>query len=106
MPVVQYFLIVGSVLTGLIFYANDVLVSAPLAISVSQKTGLPEPYRARVTVAEVPAPVIVATTAEPPVEVKKPAKAVRQHRAAQVVRQTILQGRYAAYPPRESGSIW
>lgn len=41
MPVVQYFLIVGSVLTGLIFYANDVLVSAPLAIGVSQKSRTP-----------------------------------------------------------------
>lgn len=106
MPVVQYFLIVGSVLTGLIFYANAVMVPAPLPFSVSQKNGLPEPYRAPVTAAEVPALVIIATTAEPPVEVKKPVKAVRQHRPAQVVRQTVPQGRYAAYPPRESGSIW
>ncbi len=107
MPVLQYFLVVGAGLTGLIFYANSVMVPAALPFSVSQKNGLPESSNAPVIVAEVPTPVIIATTAEPPVEVKKPIKAVRKHKPAQVVRQSVPpQERYAAYPSRESGSTW
>ncbi len=106
MPVLQYFLVVGSVLTGLLFYANSAMFPAPLPFSVSQKNGLPEPYKAPVVVAEVPKPVIMATTVVPPVEVKKSLKAIRKHKPVQVVRQSVPQGRYAAYPPRELGSIW
>jgi hypothetical protein len=105
-PVLQYFLVVGSVLTGLILYANSAMVPNALPFSVSQMNGLPEPYKAPMIVAEVPNPVIVATTVEPSVEVKKPVKAVRKHKPAQVARQSVPQGRYAAYPPREFGSIW
>ena len=105
MPVFQYFLVVGSVLTSLIFYANSLMAPTTLPISVSQSTGLPAPYKAPVVVAEAPRPVIIATTVEQRAEVKKPVKAVPKHRAAQVVPQPGPQGRYATYTPREHGSI-
>ena len=106
LPVLQYFLVVGSGLIGLLFYANSVMAPAPLPFSVSQTIGLPEAYKAPVVLSEDPKPVIVATTVEPAVEVKKSIKAIRKHKAAQVVRQSLAQGHYAAYPPREPGSIW
>ena len=106
MPVFSYFLIVGSVLTGLLFYANSVMVPGPLPFSNSQTIGLPEPYKAPVVVVEVPKPLIIAVTVEPPVEAKKSVKAVRKHKPTRVVRRSIPQGRYAAYPPREYGSMW
>jgi hypothetical protein len=107
-PVFQYFLVVGSVLTSLIFYADRLMVPAPLPFSVSQINGLPAPYRAPVVVAEAPRPVIIATTAEHTAEIKKLSKAVPKHRSAQVVPQPGPQGRYAAYTPtpHEHGSIW
>jgi hypothetical protein len=106
-PIFSYFLIVGSALTSLLFYANSVMAPVPLPFSVSQRMGLPESSNAPVIVAEVPTPVIIAVTAKPPVEVKKPIKTVRKHKAAQVVRQSVSpQERYAAYPSREHGSIW
>jgi len=123
-PVLSYFLIVGSVLTGLLFYADSVMVAGPLPFSTSQRIGLPEPYKAPVVVVEVPKPEIIAATVEAPVEAKKPVKAVRehkptrvvrqhkptrvvrQHKPTRVVRQSVPQERYAAYPKREYGSIW
>jgi hypothetical protein len=70
-PVFSYFLIVGSVLTGLLFYADSVMVPGSLPFSTSQSTELPEPYKAPVVVVEVPKPVIIAATVELPVEAKK-----------------------------------
>lgn len=106
MPVFSYFLIVGSVLTGLLLYANGVMAPTPLPFSVSQKIGLPEPSKAPVVVVKVPNPEFVATSVEPPVQAKKPVKLVGKHVPTRVVRQAITQGHYAAYPPRESGSTW
>ena len=106
MPVFQYFLVVGSVLTGLIFYANSVMVPDALPFSVSQNNGLPAPYRAPVVVAEAPRPVIIATIVEQTAKVKKLFKAVPEHRSAQVVPQPGPQVRYAAAPPHEHGSLW
>ena len=108
LPVLQYFLIVGSVLAGLLFYANSVMTPAALPFSVSQKIGLPEAFKPPVVVAEDPTPVVVATSVEVAVavEVKKSAKTVRKHKATQAVRRSVEQGRYAAYPAREPGSIW
>jgi hypothetical protein len=106
LPVLKYFLVVGTGLIGLLFYANSVMAPAPLPFSVSQKIGLPEAYKTPVIEAEDPKPVIVATTIDPPVQVKKSVKAIRKHKPAQVVRQPVAQGHYAAYPPREPGSIW
>jgi hypothetical protein len=105
-PVFSYFFVVGSVLTGLLFYANSVMVPVALPFSVSQMNGLPRPYKAPVIVADVPNPVIVATTVEPRAEMKKPVKTVRKHKPAQVAGQSVLQGRYAAYPAREYGTTW
>ena len=70
MPILSYFLIVGSVLTGLLFYADSVMVPVSLPFSTSQSIGLPEPYKAPVVVVEVPKPVIIAATVEPPLEAK------------------------------------
>ena len=106
MPVFSYFLIVGSVLTGLLFYADSVMVARPLPFSVSQKIGLPESYKAQVVVAEVPTPKFSATNVEPPVVVKKPVEAARKHKTARIVRRLVPQQSYAAYPIREHGSIW
>ena len=109
MPVLQYFFVVGSVLTGLLLYANTVMVPDALPFSVSQTTGLPEPYKAPAPVAEIPDPLIVATSVELVAEVKKPVKPVKtaqKHKPAQAARKFIPEGRYAAYPQREFGSIW
>ena len=106
MPVLKYFLVLGSGLIGLLFYANSVMVPAPLPFSVSQKIGLPDAYKAPVVLAEDPKPVVVATTVEPAVEVKKPIKPIRKRKPAQVVHQLVTQGHYAAYPSREPVSIW
>ena len=106
MPILSYFLIVGSVLTGLLYFADSVMVAGPLPFSTSQRVGLPEPYKAPVVVVEVPKPEIIAATVEPPVEAKKSVKAVRQHKSTRVVRRSVPQERYAAYPKREYRSIW
>jgi len=105
MPVFQYMMVVGSVLSSLIFYANSLMAPATLPFSVSQIIGLPAPYRAPVVVAEAPRPAIIATTVEQRAEVKKPVKAVSKHRSPQVVPLPVPQGRYATYTPREHGSI-
>ena len=106
MPVFSYFLVVGSVLTGLLFYADSVMVARPLPFSVSQKIGLPESYKAKLVVAEAPTPKFSVTNVEPPVVVKKPVEAVRKHKTARVVRRLVPQQSYAAYPISEHGSIW
>lgn len=93
MPVLQYFLVVGSVLTGLLFYTNSVMAPAALPFSVSQRLGLPEPYKTPVVVVEVPKPVIIAATVESPVESKKPLKEVRKHKPTRVVHQSVSQER-------------
>jgi len=49
-PVFSYLLIVGSVLTGLLFFANRVMDPGPSPFSVSQRIGLPEPSIAPVVV--------------------------------------------------------
>ena len=104
MPILSYFLIVGSVLTGLLFYADSVMVPVSLPFSTSQSIGLPKPYKVPVVVVEVPKPVIIATTVEPPVEAEKPVKEIRKHKPTRVVRQSVPQERYGAYPPREFGA--
>ncbi|HSP61938.1 MAG TPA: hypothetical protein VLQ90_03050 [Pyrinomonadaceae bacterium] len=105
MPIFSYFLIVGSVLTGLLFYADSVMDPSSLPFSVSQRIGLPKPYETPV-VADVPKPEITAAIVEPPVEVKKLIKAGRKRQSARIVRHSVRQQRYATYPEREYGSIW
>jgi len=100
-PVFSYFLIVGSVLTGLLSYASSVMVPEPLPFRVSQTIGLPKPYKAPMIIVESPTPAVIATTIEQPVGAKKPVKVVRRHKPTRVVRQTLPQERYAAYPPRD-----
>ncbi len=102
-PIFSYFLIVGSVLTTLLFYATNVIGPAPLPFSVSQNTGLPAPFKAPLVVAEAPKPAIIATAVEPTLEVEKPLKAIRITKSGQVNRQPVMQERYAAYPPRDVG---
>lgn len=111
MPVLQYILLIGSVLTGLVFFANSVMIPAP-TFRVSQTSGLPEPYKAPAITTEahpviaVPPPVIIARTAERAVIAKKATSAVRKRKPTQVARPTLPQQHYAAYPPRESENIW
>jgi hypothetical protein len=44
-PLFSYFLVVGSLLAGLLFYADTMTTSNPLPF-VTQKVGLPESYKA------------------------------------------------------------
>lgn len=106
MPIFSYFLVVGSVLTTLLFYATNVIDPAPLPFSVSQNTGLPAPFKAPLVVAVAPKPAIIATAVDPTIEVEKPIKAIRKTKSGQIKRQPVPQERYAAYPPRDFGSIW
>jgi hypothetical protein len=105
-PVFSYFLIVGSVLTGLLFYANSVLTPISLPFAVSQRVGLPMPYKVPVMVEiESPKPAIIAAAAER-LMAAKPIKAIRKRKANRVVNESLPKDRYAAYPPREYGKIW
>ena len=90
MPIFSYFFIVGSVLTGLLFYADSVMGPSSLPYSVSQRIGLPKPYEAPV-VADVPKPEFIAAITEPPVGVKNSIKASRNRKPNS---------------GREFGSIW
>ena len=105
MPVISYFLVVGSVLTGLLFFTNGTMAPVPLPFSVSQRIGLPEPSKAALVVKETNRE-IVATTFEPAVEVKKPVKLVGQRQLTRLVPQLVPQLHYAAAPPHEHGSLW
>ena len=107
MPIFSYFLIAGSALAGLVFYADRVIAPSPLPFSVSQQIGLPEPYKAPVEVVEVTHPAVIAATVEPPTEIKKSRVAVRPKcKAARVVRRSVPQERYAGVAAPEHGSIW
>jgi hypothetical protein len=97
-------LIVGSVLSGLLFYADRVMTPSSLPFSTSQSIGLPEPYKATVTAVEKPE--IVAAAVAPPDEMSKPVKAVRKRISTRAVSKSAPQERYSAYPVREYGSIW
>jgi hypothetical protein len=105
-PVLQYFLVVGSVLTGLIFYANKVIAPVSLPFSVSQRMGLPETSKVPVVFNRAPDPEIVLTSVGPTVEAKASAKLIGKRKPTRVVREVKPQGHYAAYPPHVYGSIW
>jgi hypothetical protein len=49
-PIISYFLIIGPILCGLLFYADSVMVARPFPFMVSQTIGLPEPYKAQMLV--------------------------------------------------------
>jgi hypothetical protein len=106
MPIYSYFLVVGSVLTGLLCYANNIIAPVPLPFSVSQQLGLPGSSRAPVAFVNTPYPEMVVTSEVPAVESNKPVKLVHERRPTRIVRQPGPQRRFAAYPPREFGSIW
>ncbi len=107
MPVFKYFLTVGSLLFGLLYYASSVIEPASLPFAVTQTSGLPKPYKApaieppkpSVAVAEPPKPEIVAAKAESPAPAKN-RKAAYKRKPGQV------QERYARYLPSEAGSLW
>jgi hypothetical protein len=63
-PIFSYFLVVGLILTGLLFCADTVIVPSPLPFSVSQKIGLPASYKVP-AVAEFQSPSTFASTVEP-----------------------------------------
>ena len=105
MPLLSYFLVVGSVLAGLLFYAGDLVVPNPLPFSSSPQVGLPQPYRAPKALVEFSKPEIKTATVEPHIEVEGPIKAARS-KPKRVVRQVAPQDRYAAYPPRLFGRVW
>ena len=106
MPLFSYFFVIGSVLVAVLFYANRTIAPVPLPFSVSQRTGLPEPYKAPMVVLEAPKPAVIATRVERTVEAKKPVKLVREHKPTRTAPHAVPQGHYAAYPRRDYGSIW
>jgi hypothetical protein len=63
---------VGSVLTGLLFYADSVIGPTPLPFSVSQMAGLPQSDKPQMIAVEVHMPIIKAeNNSELRVETKK-----------------------------------
>lgn len=112
MPVFKYFLSVGSLLCGLLYYASSVIEPASLPFHVAQTSGLPKPYKApaveppkpSLAVAAPPKPAIVAAKIEPPAPANR--KAVHKRKPAQVARPGQGRERYAGYPPDNFGSIW
>jgi hypothetical protein len=112
-PVFKYFLTVGSLLVGLLYYASSVIEPASLPFHVAQTSGLPQPYKAAavepsrpsMAVAEVPKAQTVAAK----VELVTPAKNRRsagKRQSPQTVRARAEQERYAGYPQNDAGSIW
>lgn len=106
MPLFSYFIVVGSLLTGLLIFTSAVAPSPGPPIRVSQTVGLPEPYRAPAVevvsakpVIASAAPGIALISVEPPVKAKKPANVIRTHTPLRVVREPATRGRYAAYLP-------
>ena len=47
MPIFSYFLVVGSILTGLLFSVDTVIAPSSLPFKVSQRMETPKPYKAR-----------------------------------------------------------
>jgi hypothetical protein len=102
-PVFSYFLIVGSVLTGLLFYANSVLAPLPPPFAVSQRVGLPKPYKTPEI--EFLNPAIIVATTDRSIEAK-PIKTIRKRKATRIVKESLPKDHYAAYPTREYGKTW
>jgi hypothetical protein len=112
-PVFKYFLTVGSLLCGLLYYASTVIEPASLPFNVAQTSGLPKPFKApvaeppnpSVAAAEAPKPSLVAAKIEPSTQAKN-RKAMHKHKPTQIARPAQAQERYAGYPPNAVGSIW
>jgi hypothetical protein len=104
-PIFSYLFTVGSLLLGLLLYANSVMAPVSSPFSVSQQIGLPPPFKAPAAVPPAPEAVVVAK-AEMPVKPKSE-KVARKRKPSQTARPAAAeQQRYADYPRRESGSIW
>jgi hypothetical protein len=112
-PVLKYFLTVGSLLVGLLYYASSVIEPTSLPFHIAQTSGLPQPYKApavepprpSVAVAEMPKAQTVAAKVELVAPVKN-RKAANKRQSPQAVRARPEQERYAGYPPNDAGSIW
>ena len=113
MPVFKYFLTVGSLLFGLLYYASSVIAPASLPFLVAQTSGLPQPYKAPVVEPPRPSVAVVEVPKAQPVAVKvesptppKNRKAANKRQSPQAVRGRPGQERYAGYPANEAESIW
>lgn len=110
MPVFKYFLSVGSLLCGLLYYASTVIEPSSLPFHVAQTSGLPKPFKApaaeppKPSVAEAPKPELV-TVKESSAPAKN-RKAGQKRKPAQVVRPVQGRERYAGSPRDDLGSIW
>lgn len=115
MPVFTYFSTVGSLLIGLLYYANSVMEPVPQSFPISQITGLPKPFKApRSTTITTRHEHILAISKPPQVEAgatkpdlstkTKNRKVASKHKPVQAAGGT--RQRYADYPQRELGSIW
>jgi hypothetical protein len=107
-PLVPYFLSVGSLLAALLFYANSMIVPAPLPFSVTQTSGLPTPYKPPIAVAaEVPKSPVVVAKVEPPAVSAKKTKVARKQKSVHTAHRASPQQRYANYyAEREFGGMW
>jgi hypothetical protein len=107
MPVLGYFVVVGSVLLGLLYWAGDKGASEGSAFKTSQTVGIPKsftPQKSQQPLPEVTTVNFAADydqpqqTAAKPVE-PKPAKSAESRRKDRVtVRQWPTWNRYVEYP--------
>jgi hypothetical protein len=91
MPIVSYFIVVGSALVGLLLWVGDAAVPTDTAVKTSQTVGLPKPFKAPRDTSQLrPTGANFAAERESP-PVAKPAKTVEAPRKPKVL---------ARHPPR------
>ena len=108
MPLITYFLTVGSLLLGLLYYVTDVVAPAPQPFPVTQAAGLPPPFKAApLQVAEpIAEPAVVAAKVAVAQPAAHPPKAARKHKSTATAVHAPKQLRYADYPPYVNGNVW
>ena len=102
MPLLSYFVVVGSVLLAAIVWLGDTLEPVPPPIAVSHTVGLPAPYKAPIEIALAPAIAEPVVAMAVPMPAARPAKAIKV--AAVAPKQTkkvatpLPRSRLAEYP--------
>jgi hypothetical protein len=90
LPVLAFFLAVGTVLLGLLMWAGETLPPMPDVIPVSQQVGIPEPFKAEdLPAAKVATQPVQSSPAPPPTQ--KPAQVASAPESSQA----------AAHPKRK-----
>lgn len=118
MPIFSFFLVVGSILAGLLFYADTVMPPSPLPFSVSQRIGIPDSYKVRsdpiqiLTSAPAPAPdmmsplvLAAAPKAQPTPEILAVEPAARAARAEAPSLTKRVSDRQPPVDPRQNQTV-